>query len=165
MNSRLWYPQLDLYDAIRRICLILQCFKEPPGLERLYISDFFLANPPLLHRTSMSTDVRRSFMTLKIPRPNKTFISYPSSLLLFHKMEPIQKEAINALRGKGLLCMDNLERGEFKLDKKADGLFPIEAMCTQEERSLCMFLATIFSSPAEINNQELRRKTGLRRSV
>ncbi len=165
MKSRLWYPQLDVYDAIRRICLILQYFKDSPSIERLYISDFFLANPPLLYRTSMSADVRKNFMALKIPRPDKTFISYPSSLLLFHKMEPIQKEAINALRGKGLLCMDDFDRGEIKLAKKAVGLFPIKTMCTQEERSLCIFLATMFSSSAEINNQELRRKTGLRRSI
>lgn len=165
MNSRLWYPQLDVYDAIRRICLILQCFEDSPGIERLYISDFFLANPPLLYRTSMSAEVRKSFMELKIPRPDKTFISYPSSLLLFHKMEPIQKEAINALRGKGLLSLDDFERGDIKMVQRADGLFPIETMCTQEERSLCVFLATIFSNSSEINTQELRRKTGLRRSI
>ena len=165
MNSRLWYPQLDVYDAIRRICLILECFREPPGIERLYISDFFLANPPLLHRASMSSEVRKSFMALKIPRPDKTFISYPSSILLFHKMEPIQKEAINALRGKGLLSMDDFERGEVKLAQKASGLFPIETMCAQEERELCIFLTRMFSSSSEINTQELRRKTGLRRSI
>lgn len=165
MNSRLWYPQLDVYDAIRRICLILQCFKESPGIERLYISDFFLANPPLLYRTSMSVEVRKNFMELKISRPEKTFISYPSSLLLFHKMGPVQKEAINALRGKGILSMDDFERGEVKLTKKVDGLFPIETMCTQEEKNLCVFLATMFSNPSEITSQELRRKTGLRRSI
>jgi hypothetical protein len=165
MNSRLWYPQLDVYDAIRRICIILQCFKESPGIERLYISDFFLANPPLLHRASMSSEVRKSFMALKVPRPDKTFISYPSSLLLFHKMEPIQKEAINALRGKGLMSMDDFERGKVKLDQKAKGLFPFETMCTQEEQELCIFLTTMFSNSSEIDNQELRRKTGLRRSI
>jgi hypothetical protein len=165
MNSRLWYPQLDVYDAIRRICLILQCFEDSPGMERLYMSDFFLANPPLLYRTSMSAEIRKSFMVLKIPRPNKTFISYPSSLLLFHKMEPIQKEAINALKGKGLLSLDDFERGTVKLAEKADSLFPIEKMCTPEERNLCVFLATIFSNSTEINSQELRRKTGLRRSI
>mgnify|MGYP003388463268 CR=1 FL=1 len=165
MNSRLWYPQLDVYDAIRRICLILQYFKESPGIERLYISDFFLANPPLLHRISMSSEVRKSFMALKITRPDKTFISYPSSLLLFHKMEPIQKEAINALRGKGLLSMDYFERGKVKFVQKANGLFPFETICTQEEQELCIFLTTMFSSSSELDNQELRRKTGLRRSI
>lgn len=165
MSSRLWYPQLDVYDAIRRICLILHCFEDSPGIERLYISDFFLANPPLLYRISMSAEVRKSFMALKIPRPDKTFISYPSSILLFHKMKPIQKEAINALRGKGLLSLDDFERGDIKLAQKANSLFPIEKMCTQEERSLCMFLATIFSISSENNSQELRRKTGLRRSI
>lgn len=165
MNSRLWYPQLDVYDAIRRICLILQCFEESPGIERLYISDFYLANPPLLHRASMSSDVRKSFMELKIPRPDKTFISYPSSLLLFHKMEPIQREAVNALRGKGLLSMDDFERGKVKLTQKANDHFPIETMCTQEELKLCIFLTTMFSSSSRIDSQELRRKTGLRRSV
>lgn len=165
MNSRLWYPQLDVYDAIRRICLILPCFENSPSIERLYISDFFLANPPLLYRTSMSAEARKSFMELKIPRPDKTFISYPSSLLLFHKMAPIQKEAINALRGKGLLSLQDFDRGHIKMTQRADVLFPVEAMCTHEEKSLCEFLATIFSNPSKINAEELRRKTGLRRSI
>ncbi|MCG7876960.1 MAG: hypothetical protein N0C90_11590 [Candidatus Thiodiazotropha endolucinida] len=164
MSARLWYPQLDVYDAIRRMCVLLQYFDEPPGAERLYISDFFLANPPLLHRTSMTAEVRKSFMELKIPRPDKVFVSFPSSLLLFHKMEPIQKEAINALKGRGLLSLDDYKLGKVVLTGKTEELFSVDVMSSEDEQGLCTFLATKFSSQSQIGNQELRRKTGLRRS-
>ena len=60
MRVRLWYPQLDVYDAIRRIVCLLNTWdmEHPPTPERMFIVDFYLANPPLLHKTNMSADTR-----------------------------------------------------------------------------------------------------------
>ncbi len=165
MTSRLWYPQLDVFDTVRRISVMLQKFDTSPGPERLYIVDFYLANPPLLHRTSMSADVRKMFSELRIPKPEKTFITYPSALLLFHKMEVIQKEALNALSGKGLVSLDRLKYGRVELTSDGKKLFPINKMCTEAEEKLCNFLAGSFAKIEEVGNYDLRRRTGLRRSI
>jgi hypothetical protein len=105
MNGRLWYPQLDVYDAIRRIAGLLACWNPAarPSQERLYIADFYLANPPLLHKTHMSRDVRNEFNALGIDRPEKTFVSYPSAPILFQKMGEVQRQAFRTLVGKGLI--------------------------------------------------------------
>ena len=120
MSGRLWYPQLDVYDCVRRLGALLAAFSEPPGLERLYIADFYLANPPLLHRSQMKQATRRTFRELRIPRPEKTFLTYPAPPLLFKKMEPVQKEAVRAMTGKGLLSIEQLHRGFGKLTQAGE---------------------------------------------
>lgn len=165
MSSRLWYPQLDVYDAVRRIGALLEGFESPPGTERLYIADFFLANPPLLHRTTMPIQTRRAFSMLKIPKPEKTFLSYPSAPLLFHKMEAIQKEAVTALAGKGLVSIETLQRGKVELTELGHSLFANSTMCTEGEVAITEFISTDFAAGEEVGNQDLRRRTGLRRPV
>lgn len=95
MKVRLWYPQLDVYDAIRRIGGLLACWdaSAPPSPERLYISDFYLANPALLHKTHMDQNVRHNFNALGVSRPEKTFVSFPSPPVLFQKMDEVQRQA------------------------------------------------------------------------
>lgn len=163
MISRLWYPQLDVFDTVRRIAIIAQQFDESAGIERIFIVDFFLANPPLLHRTSMSADVRRKFNELKIPRPEKVFISYPSAPILFHKMESIQKEALTALSSKGLLDLEKLKSGIVEITEQGKLLFPIKTMSSDLEQTLSWFLAKDFADRKEVGNFDLRRRTGLRR--
>ena len=165
MISRLWYPQLDIFDTTRRLSILLQYFETTPGTERLYIADFYLANPPLLHHTTMPADTRKIFSGLKIPKPEKTFISYPSAPLLFHKMESIQKEALNALTGKGLVSLEKLKHGHVEITNEGKEVFPLNSMCTNAEKNLSSFLATNFAYQEETGNQELRRRTGLRRSI
>jgi hypothetical protein len=163
MISRLWYPQLDVFDAVRRIAIIAQQFEEAPGIERVFITDFFLANPPLLHRTSMPAEVRRKFNDLRVPRPEKVFISYPSAPILFHKMESIQKEALTALSSKNLLDLEVLKRGTVKITEQGKLLFPIKTMSSDLELILSRFLARDFANRNEVGNFDLRRRTGLRR--
>jgi hypothetical protein len=163
--SRLWYPQLDVFDTVRRMCIALQHFTSAPGIERLYIVDFFLANPPLLYRTTMTQDIRKKFMELSIKKPDKTFVSYPSSFLLFHKMELIQKEALTALSGKGLISIDRLKKGYLEMTDKGKELFVLNDICTESEAKLCVFLTVDFAKNEEAGNFELRRRTGLRRTV
>jgi len=163
MSVRLWYPQLDVFDTVRRMGTLLQCFKSPPGPERLYIADFFLANPPLLHHISMTQEVRSLFKDLRIPRPEKSFLSYPSAPLLFHKMEAIQKQAVFALSGKGLISMDKLRSGRVELTGQGKRIFSLNMMCTTAEARLSNFLAINFMIHEEIGNYDLRRRTGLRR--
>ena len=165
MSGRLWYPQLDVYDCVRRIGALLLAFGAPPGVERLSIIDFYLANPPLLHRSKMTKDTRRLFTALKIPRPEKTFLTYPAPPLLFNKMEPIQKEALRAMAGKSLLSINELQRGVAKLTERGQAAFrtaPI-AKLAAGEMELIRFLTEDFAPTAEAGTLELRKSTGLRR--
>jgi AAA domain len=112
MKPRLWYPQLDVYDAIRRMSVILARWKyDPPSVERMYIVDFYFANPSLLHSTSLPQDVRTAFNALRICRPEKLFVSLPSAPILFHKMAEVQRQAIRGLAGKGLVDSDAISKG------------------------------------------------------
>lgn len=163
MSLRLWYPQLDVYDTVRRMAILLQFFEEPPGTERLYISDFYLATPSLLHRTSMSLDTRREFGQLKIPRPEKFFVSFPAPPILFHRMEPTQRQALQELGGKGLLFAQSLDKGRVELTTLGIEMFPLSIMASAEETILGRFLTRSFSGVEDVGNRQLRLQTGLRR--
>lgn len=107
MSYRQWYAQLDVYDTIRRYLALLVRWKgAAPTRDRLFISDFYLANPSLLHLTHMTADVRRAFNSLKIAKPDQTFLKYPSPPILYGKMGGIQSQALHNLTGKGLLRLD-----------------------------------------------------------
>lgn len=168
MMTRIWYPQLDIYHAIRRIVVLL-CFweKNTAPLERLYISDFYFANPPLLHNVHMPVGVRAIFKDLEIQKPEKSFLTYPTPSILFHKMEPIQKKAVQAMIAKNLLDPEAFHEGrvslssfgiEFAASRLLDGL-------SAKDIKLIEFLAKSFSQISEGDPVDLRKRTGLRRMV
>lgn len=165
MNGRLWYPQLDVYACIRRLGGLLLAFDPGPGIERLYIVDFFFANPPLLHRCTMSRETRRAFSQLGIVRPDKSFLQYPAAPLLFNKMEPIQKEALRAMAGKGVVSMDLLQTGIAVLSSLGKEIFRSGDIgsFTEDEKSLIGFLTGDFVAEGDHGTMMLKRSTGLRR--
>lgn len=165
MKSRIWYPQLDLYDTSRRFVALLMAWKGiPPSYERLTIADFYLANPPLLHETSMPETVRREFSILKIIRPKNAFLSFPAPPLLFHKMEPIQKRALNVLSARGLIESEALRVGEIELTNAGKAFAEnLKAPLTEGEQLLIEFLVSHFIRIGAENTIELRKRTGLRR--
>lgn len=164
MSSRLWYPQLDVCDAIRRFGLLLRSFTASPGLERLYIADFFLSTPSLLHKTRMTMDARNELRSLKVLAPEKSFVSYPAIPLFFHKMEPFQKQAIQEIRGRSLLQETELGRGNVLLSELGIQTFQAEGFVyTDEEVSVCEFLTRNFLAVETVQQEEFRSRTGLRR--
>ena len=165
MSGRLWYPQLDVYDCIRRLGALLTAFATPLGVERLIITDFYLANPPLLHGNKMNRNTRRTFIALKIPRPEKTFLTYPAAPLLFNKMESIQKEAVHAMAGKGVLSIKQLQYGVAELTARGQAVFRTVLVTglTSDELNLIRFLTEDFTANSEAGTLELRKSTGLRR--
>ena len=165
MNGRLWYPQLDVYACIRRLGGLLLEFDPSPGIERLYIVDFFFANPPLLYRCTMSRETRGAFSKLGIVRPDKSFLQYPAAPLLFNKMEPIQKEALRAMAGKGVVSMDVLQTGVAELSSLGEAIFGSGDIgsFTEDEKSLIGFLTGDFIDEGNEGTMMLKRSTGLRR--
>ena len=167
VNDRLWYPQLDVYDCVRRFGALICAYAEAPGIERLCIADFYLANPPLLHWSTMRLETRRRFAALQIPRPQSAFLAYPAPALLFGKMEPIQKEALRAMGGKGLLSIKELQRGVARFTDAGEVRFAAALTETvgDGERELVRFLSDDFAKTSEVGSQGLRTSTGLRRAV
>ncbi|HJT42099.1 MAG TPA: ABC-three component system middle component 5 [Rhizomicrobium sp.] len=166
MSVRLWYPQLDVYDAVRRMAALLVSWKgRPASKERLYIVDFFFANPPLLHRTHMPDEVRKAFNGLKIERPEKSFLSYPSGPILFQKMAEVQRQALQTLVGKGLLDLESLASGEVIPSESGRSLFSdrMIRLVSETEWPLLGFLSDKFASIGDEDILTLRRSTGLRR--
>jgi len=168
MIARLWYPQLDVYDSVRRMFLLLQNWRaESPSKERLYITDFYLANPPLLHNASMTMEVRKRLRELDIPKEGKLFLSYPAAPILYHKMEPVQRKALQALIGKGILNIEKLRNGIVEIDKDALGSLDhdLSISATNSEHQVIQFLVNDFAKMCAGDLRELRQKTGLRRTV
>jgi hypothetical protein len=166
MTVRLWYPQLDVYDAVRRIAALLAGWKlRPPVRERLYIADFFFANAPLLHHTHMPEDIRKAFSALGIPRPENTFLSYPSAPILFQKMGEVQRQALQTLIGKGLINLETLSNGVVQPSLMGAELFEgsMAHLIPQSERPLLEFLTNKFAAIGDDDIFVLRRSTGLRR--
>lgn len=166
MSGRLWYPQLDVYDAIRRIAGLLSVWplEFPPSQERLYIADFYLANPPLLHKTHMTRPLRNEFNALEIERPEKSFVSYPSAPLLFQKMAEVQKQAFRTLTAKGLINLQVLARGNVRPSAAGIDVFKQDflPLLTEREQTLARFIAGSFSKEGQ-GIVALRHSTGLRR--
>lgn len=86
MNGRLWYPQLDTYDAVHRMVLLLYAWPPSPlGLERFFLLDFYLVSSPLLHQTSMTVPIRAKLAQSAMPHPEKILLSFPTPTLLFYE--------------------------------------------------------------------------------
>lgn len=165
MILRQWYPQLDIYDTIRRMSVMLRMFDTPPGVERLCIADFFLATPELLHKTTMSLEVRNKFRNLEILRPDKSYVVLPASQLLFHKMEPIQNQALTELRGRDLVDGELFSKGKVTLTPLGHKVLAAENMCMDREAEISLFLAKDLLAPDLISNTDLRSRTGLHRMI
>ena len=168
MIGRLWYPQLDVYDAVRRIGGLLGLWKGEtmPSPERLFIMDFFLANAPLLHKTRMPLEVRKTFGELGVPGPGESFVSYPSSQILFQKMDEVQRHAFRTLSGKGLIELSELESGNVAPSEEGLTVFKESflPLFSDSERQLGVFLVSCYT-PGNRTIDDIRKCTGLRRLV
>lgn len=168
MMTRIWYPQLDIYHAIRRVAALLYFWEENTApLERLYISDFYFANPPLLHNVHMPANVRATFKDLEIQKPEKSFLTYPTPSILFHKMESIQKKAVQAMVAKNLLNSDAIHKGEALLSSFGVEFAESSVVggLSEKDTKLVEFLARSFSQISGGDSVDLRKRTGLRRMV
>lgn len=164
MAFRIWYPQLDVFDCIRRVSVVASLREQKfSSVERLLIGDFFFANPPLLYQISMPSEVRKLFVELKVRRPEKSFLSYPAAPLLFHKMEPVQRRALKAMAAKNLLDRNKFDQRQIDLTDLGRKVLLERLDYTSAERELAQFIAVQLMAIGEDNIEDLRKRTGLRR--
>jgi hypothetical protein len=165
MTYRQWYAQLDVFDTVRRYLALLTNWKvQTPGRDRLFVSDFYLANPSLLHFTHMTSEVRRAFMSLRIAKPDKSFLKYPSPPILYSKMAGIQAQALHNLIGKGLFNVELIDKDQIKLSSTGKRLAEAmeEGLVLPGEEGVLNFLTSEFASIGQ-GKGGLRAVTGLRR--
>lgn len=167
MKTRLWYPQLDVYDTVRRLSILILKWKNTsPLLEKVFIADFYLANAPLLHRVKMNNHFRQEFRDLHVSKPEKTFLSYPDPLILFHRMEPIQRVAFQTMVGRGLVDIHSAKQQLASLSESGhQWAQSCMASSSDNETRLAIFLVTAFTTMGDGTIQDLRLRTGLRRST
>ena len=110
----------------------------------------------------MSSEIRKEFQALSIVKPEKGFLSFPSPQMLFAKMEPVQKEALRTLVGKGFVALGALRAGKIVADEKLAQLGDIVVM-SSDERRVVGFLTSGFARIGAGVPGDLRLATGLRR--
>lgn len=165
MRVRQWYAQLDVFDTVRRYTALLSRWQgEPPTRERLFVSDFFLANPSLLHDTKMTADARKAFTAMQIPRPDRVFVRLPSKAVLYNKMAGIQNEALHNMLGRGLYDLRAVDCGHFALSEEGQEFARRLAakLVLPRETAVVSFLSTQFREVG-IDKGGLRAATGLMR--
>lgn len=115
-DFRTWLPANDAYHGAFRMLRLISLYDEQAvHLEKLYILDFYLAYPSLLHRTHMQQDIRSKFSSLSIPKPEKEFLNLPNATSLFRDMSVMQAEAVKLLVGKEILDRDLYLKKEAQL--------------------------------------------------
>lgn len=161
MRDLAWFPQLDVYDTCRRLVLILgRTSRADTSRERLFISDFYLANPSLLHHVKMPKATRDTFRQLRLPRSD--YVSYPPPPVLFEKMAGVQSEGFQNVVGRGLIEIESLRTGNVRLSSGGTSFFRTLTVSTEQEEHVLHFLTSSFLDVGrEIGG--LRAATGLRR--
>ncbi|MGY6708699.1 MAG: ABC-three component system middle component 5 [Rhizobiaceae bacterium] len=161
----MWYAQLDLFDTVRRYLALLSNWKvEEPNRDRLFVSDFYFTNPSLLHLTHMTVDVRRAFTSLRVPKPDETFIQYPTPPILYTRMGGIQAQALHNLVGKGLVELALVDQDRYRLSEGGKQLASQmgDRLVLPGEEKVLNFLVTDYVSIGR-GKGGLRNMTGLRR--
>jgi hypothetical protein len=110
----------------------------------------------------MPLEIRKEFQTLSIVKPDRGFLSFPSPQMLFAKMEPVQKEALRTLVGKGFVALDALRAGKIVADEKLAQVSDMIVL-SSDERRLVGFLTSGFARIGVGVPGDLRLATGLRR--
>ena len=141
-DYRIWHSSRDPYHcAFRLISILLETEKEI-HIEKLRILDMYFLYPTLLHRLSLPNDVKTRFRTLKIKKPEKSFVRLPSTASVWQELQVFQSTALKQLAGRGLLRRDALrdhhvlleaEQVPSRLQKRA-------AQHNSEEKILLTFL-------------------------
>lgn len=165
MRVRQWYAQLDVFDTVRRYTALMSRWSgEGPNRERLFVSDFYLANPSLLHETKMTSDARKAFTALHVPRPDQIFLRLPSPPVLYHKMSGIQSEALHNMLGRGLCDLRLADSGRLQLSEQGQEFARSlgRTLVLPLESGVVDFLASEFKMVG-VDRGGLRAATGLSR--
>jgi hypothetical protein len=111
----------------------------------------------------MPDGVRRTFRSLRVPRPEEQFVQLPSEKSLYRELAIFQKAAATNLMAKGLLSRDSYLSGTANLiaGKVPAKLFFDLERTNLEEGEFMDFLVNQFGALDLIGPRGLRALTGL----
>lgn len=121
----------------------------------------------MMHDIKMQEDERRAFSALHIPRPTKSFITYPPAVVMFAKMESIQRLALQSMVGKEIFSLDDWQNDRVRATTYGN-VFVVRQQAENADASeiaTAQFLVNFLVSPERRNIRTLRLATGLRRAV
>jgi hypothetical protein len=142
---------------------LLLAHKRDVEFERLRILDMYLLFPSLLHRTSMTRDMRSEFTRLHIPKPEEKFVRLPSNAAVFQELRIYQTSAVGQLAARGLIVPEALKRGLAIVDERMvpSELFARIMTKNSSEDGLIRFLEGPFSSLSLRGTESMYRRAGL----
>jgi hypothetical protein len=112
---RIWHPMFDPYHCGFRMLRLLSV-ESTLEIELLYILDFYLLFPFLLHEASMAEAVRSKFRELRVEKNQDQFVQIPSPQSLYRDLSVIQKTSLVGLAAKGLVDPPSFQVGIARLN-------------------------------------------------
>jgi hypothetical protein len=162
-DLRIWHSSRDAYHCAFRILRLLLAQERSIQVERLRMLDMYLLFPALLHRTSMTREVRSGFNQLDIERPEQAFIRLPSNAAVFQELRIYQNSAIGQLAARGLVLPSVLKKGKAIVEKAAVPAALRDRIVQKNlvESRLIEFLIGPFSELPLRGVQNMYRRAGL----
>ena len=160
---RVWYASRDPYHCIFRMIRLLAAKGEPIPLEQLRVLDMFLMFPVLLHRLSLTADIKERFRQLPIERPEKFFVRLPGTASVWQDMQIYQSAALKQLTGLGFLKRDALRDRYASLETSMvpDEIMTQALVQNQTGNSLMRFLTDDVASLPLAGRDGLFKRAGL----
>ena len=118
MKFRLWHPMRDQHHATFRFVRILETAERELSAEKLFILDMYLLFPSLLHKCSMTSDMKERFRSLRILKPEHLFLSLPSSQTIYRELRPYQRSAALRLMAMGAFDRDRFLAGAISYNRQ-----------------------------------------------
>jgi hypothetical protein len=159
---RIWHPMFDPYHCGFRMLRLLFA-KSPQEVEVLFILDFYLLFPFLLHAASMPETVRARFRALKVERQQDQFVQVPSPQSLYRDLSVIQRTSLAGLVARKLVDPSEFQRGLVYLDLRS---VPVHlnsriARANRADAPLIDFLVNAIATIGLHGPRGLRSLTGL----
>jgi ABC-three component (ABC-3C) system Middle Component 5 len=164
MKIRIWHASRDAYHcAFRMIRLLSAATELTLELERLRILDMYLLFPPLLHRTSMTQELKAKFRELHIPTPEEIFERLPSIASVYQELRVFQNAAASYLAAKNILRRESLQKGiaEFVNENLPSDIRSGADLRNSAQESLVKFLVNDFSKIPLTGTESIYRRAGL----
>jgi hypothetical protein len=159
---RIWHPMFDPYHCGFRMLRLLFA-KSPQEIELLFILDFYLLFPFLLHAASMPEAVRARFRELRVERQQEQFVQVPSPQSLYRDLSVIQRTSLAGLVARGLVDPSEFQKGIVRLDSRSvpAQLASRIADANRADARLMDFLVNAFANIGLLGPRGLRNLTGL----
>jgi len=164
---RFWHPSQDAYHCAFRILMLLRHSGKEISEDMIRLLDLWLLYPQLLHRLSKPARLKEDFDSLKVEKPQHSFLKLPSTYVLFRDVRVYQTIALRELEARSILRYEHRQGAMVKL---VDGSVPtglmerVDAGCQNNHR-LLKFLVEDLASLGALGSDGLYHRARLPRRI